>query len=110
MEHRETPLLSNTAFLAAICVHPRYQALSKYSQKTLAQTHLAALRRRLQMLQESVDTTDVECQDSSSESENESTPAWRVAIIDEILTTWDAFHVSLTQGFLTGGKFDLPWG
>ena len=36
------------------------------------------------MLQESVDTTDVECLDSSSESANTSTPACRVDIIDEI--------------------------
>ena len=37
------------------------------------------------MLQESVDTTDVECPGSSSESENGSTPACEVDIIDEML-------------------------
>ena len=70
MERRETTLLSNAAFLAAIYADPRYQVLLKYSHKTVAQASLAALWRRLQMLQESVDTTDVECLESFSESES----------------------------------------
>ena len=45
------------------------------------------------MLQESVDTTDVECLDSSSESENGFTSACLVDI-DEILATLDACNVS----------------
>ena len=50
-------------------------------------SHLAALWRRLQMLQESVDTTDVECLDSSSYSPNGSTSAYGVDNINEILAT-----------------------
>ena len=68
MERRETSLLPNAAFLAAIYVDPRYQVHLKYSQKTVAPPHLAALWRPLQMLRESVDTTDVEPLDSLSES------------------------------------------
>ena len=62
-EGRKTNLLSNAAFLAfiyVIYVNTRYQILLKYSQKTVAQAHLAALWRRSQM-QESVEMTEVEC-------------------------------------------------
>ena len=43
MERRETTLLYNSAFLATIYADPKYQALIKYSQKTVARVHLAAL-------------------------------------------------------------------
>ena len=43
MARKKATLLSITAFLAAIYVNPRYQVLLKYSQKTIAQAHLAAL-------------------------------------------------------------------
>ena len=46
------------------------------------------------MLQESVDTTDVECLDSSSESENGFTPACGVNIVDKILASLDACNAS----------------
>ena len=46
------------------------------------------------MLLKSVDTTDVECLDSSSESENGCTPACRVDIIDDILVTSDVCSAS----------------
>ena len=49
------------------------------------------------MLQESFDTTDEECLDSSSESENGFTPACRIDIIDEILTTLGACNASSSQ-------------
>ena len=97
MESRETTLLSNAAFLAAIYVDLRYQVFLENSQKIVAQAHLAALCRRLQMLQESVDTTDVECLDSSSKSENRSTPACEVDIIDELLALLDACNASSSQ-------------
>ena len=64
-DNRKTNLLSNAVFLAAIYVNSRYQALLKYFQKTVAQAYLAILWRHSQMLQESVDTTDVECPDLS---------------------------------------------
>ena len=66
MKRRETTLLSNAALWAAIYVDLRNQVLQKYSQNTVTQVHLAALWGRLQMLQELVDTTEVECLDSSS--------------------------------------------
>ena len=75
MEGRETTLLSKATFLAAIFVDSSYLILLKYSQKTVAQAHTAELRRSLHMLQESVDTTDVECLDPFPESENGSTTA-----------------------------------
>ena len=43
MKRRETTLISIAAFLTAIRVNPKYQVLPKYSQKTVAQAHLAAL-------------------------------------------------------------------
>ena len=46
------------------------------------------------MLQESDDTTDVECLGSSSESQNGSTPACGLDIINEILATSDACNAS----------------
>ena len=49
------------------------------------------------MLPGSVDTTDVECLDSSSGSKNGSTPAYGVDIIDEILATSDKCNDSLSQ-------------
>ena len=49
------------------------------------------------MLHESVDTTDVECLDSSTESENGSTPLCGITIIDGILATSDAYNASLSQ-------------
>ena len=51
------------------------------------------------MLQELVDTIDIECLDSSSESGNGSTPASAhgVDVIDEILATSDACNVSSSQ-------------
>ena len=49
------------------------------------------------MLQESVDTTDVEFLDSFSEYENGSTPACGVDIIDEILAGSDACNASSSQ-------------
>ena len=97
MERRETTLLFNTAFLAAIYAEPRYQGLLKYSQKTIAQAHLAALWRCLQMLQESFDTTDIECLDLSLESESGSTPACEVDIIDEILAISEVCNASSSQ-------------
>ena len=97
MEPRETALLSDAVFLAAIYVDPRYHILLKCSQKTVAQTHAAALWRHLQMLQKSIGTTDVECLDSSLESENGSTPACWVDIIDEVLATLDTCNTSLSQ-------------
>ena len=45
LERRETTLLPNAAFLAAIYVDPSYQVLLKYSQKTLAEAHWTALWR-----------------------------------------------------------------
>ena len=50
----------------------------------------------MQIPQESVETTDVKCLDSSSEFENGSIPAW-VDIIDEIPTTSDACNASSSQ-------------
>ena len=47
------------------------------------------------MLQESIDTTDVECLDS--ESENGSIPACGVDIIDEILAISNAYNASSSQ-------------
>ena len=67
----EKTLLSNAAFLSAIYVDPTYQVLLQYFQKTVVQAHLAALWRRLEMLLGSIDATDLECLDSSSESEND---------------------------------------
>ena len=49
------------------------------------------------MLQGSVDTTNVECIDSSSESKSGSTSARGADIIDEILTTLDACNASSSQ-------------
>ena len=49
------------------------------------------------MLQESVDTTDVECLNSSSESEIGSTPARGVNIIDKMLATSDPCNASSSQ-------------
>ena len=96
MEYRETTLLSYAVFLPAIYVDPKYQVLLKYSQKTVAQAHFAALWRCKQMLLVSVDTTNVECLDSSSESENESISAYAVDILNEILTTLGACGASLS--------------
>ena len=42
MESRETTFLFNAAFLAAIYIDSKCQLLFKYSQKTVAQAHLAA--------------------------------------------------------------------
>ena len=100
IERRETTLLPNFAFLAANYVDPRYQVLLKYCQKTVVQSHLAALWRHLQKLQKSVDTTDIECLNSFSESENKSTSACGVDIFNEILSTSDAFSAisSITTG------------
>ena len=97
METIETSLLSSSAFLTAIYVDPRYQALLKYSRKTVAQAHLEALWRRLQTLHESVDTTDVECLGSSSVSENGFTPPCGFDIIDEILAALDACNAISSQ-------------
>ena len=49
------------------------------------------------MLQESVDTADVECRHSSPESENGSTSACKVDIIDEKLATSNACNASPLQ-------------
>ena len=49
------------------------------------------------MLQELVGTTDVECLESASESENVSTSACGVDIIDEILATSNACNASSSQ-------------
>ena len=49
------------------------------------------------MLQKSVETTDVECLDSSLESERGFTPACRVDIIDEIFPTLDTCNASSSQ-------------
>ena len=86
MEKRETALPSNAAFIAAIYVDPRYQVFLKYPQQIIAQAHLTALWRRLQMLQEqeSAGTTNRETFTlSSSESDNENTSEGD--IIEEIL-------------------------
>ena len=93
----KTILLSNAACFAAIYVDPMYQVLLKCYQKTVAQAHLAALWRRLQMLRESVDTIDVESLESCSESENGSAPTYGVDIINEILSTSDACNASSSQ-------------
>ena len=70
---------------------------SSFAQKTIAPAHLITFWRRLQILLESVDTSDAECLDSSSESENGSTPACGISIIDEILATSDAYNASSSQ-------------
>ena len=49
------------------------------------------------MLQESVDTNDVEYLDLSSEFENGSTPTCGVDIIDKILATSDACNASSSR-------------
>ena len=97
IKRKETILLSNAAFLAAICLGQRNQILLKYSYKTVAQAHLAASWRCLQMLQESVHTTKVECLASFSESENGSAPTCEVDIIDAILATSDACNARSSQ-------------
>ena len=49
------------------------------------------------MLQDSVDTTDVECLDSSLDSKNGSITACGVEIVDEIITTSDGCNANLSQ-------------
>ena len=49
------------------------------------------------MLQEPVDTTDVECLNLSSEFKNGSTPPCGIDIIDEIFVTSDACNASSSQ-------------
>ena len=93
----KTTLLANAVFLTAIYIDQRYQVLLKYSQKTVAQAHVEGLWRRMHMLLESVGTTQVKCPDSSSESENGSTPACGFDIVDEILATSDTCNASSTQ-------------
>ena len=78
--------------MAAIYVDPRYHVLLQ-SQITLAQVHLVALWKRLQMLRGLVDDTpDIEFLDSSSESESGSTPTRGIDIIEEILVTSNAHN------------------
>ena len=96
IKSREITLLRNATFLAAIYVDSRYQLLLKYSQKTVVPAYLAALWRRLQMLHESTDPTDVEYLDSSSESKSGSAKCG-ADIIDEILATSDACNASSSQ-------------
>ena len=77
MERRETTLLPNAAFLAAMYVDPKVSGTSKiFSENSCT----IPLWRRLQMPQESLNTTDVECFYSSSESENGSAPACKVML------------------------------
>ena len=49
------------------------------------------------MLPESIDITDVEYLDSSSESQNEITPAAEINIFDEMLANLDTCNASLSQ-------------
>ena len=85
MKRRETTLLSKVSGTSTIfsengCTGP-----------------FSSIWRCLQMLQKSVDMTDVECLDSSSKSANGSTPACKVDIIDEILATLGACSVRSSQ-------------
>ena len=91
MESRETSLLSNAAFVAAVYVDPRYQVLLKHPQRKIAQAHLISLWRRFQLLQQSANTSSTG-HVSSSESENGLT--CDDDIIEEILATSDACSAS----------------
>jgi len=98
MERREANLLSNAAFVSAIYVDPRFKVLLKYPQQNVAQVHLAALWRRLQVLQESAGSPDMI--EISSESGNESNASGG-DIIEEILASSDACSANTSQSSST---------
>ena len=89
--------MNNASSLALDKDYFKPRNVEKQLCKTVAQDHLAALWRRLQILQESLDTIDIECFNSFSKSEHGSTTECGVDIINQILATVNACNASSSQ-------------